>query len=57
LATKLESRRILEVALGADQRERRGALTAKFHSVRIFESRILSSASNHSEAKPLVGLL
>src|SRR5260370_21942091 len=38
LAAELESRRILEVALWTDQRERLGALTAKFHSLRIFET-------------------
>src|SRR5229473_3443679 len=36
LAAELESRWILKVALWTDQRERLGALTAKFHSLRIF---------------------
>ena len=38
LAAELESRRILEVTFWTDQRERRGALTAEFHCIRIFEA-------------------
>jgi hypothetical protein len=38
LAAELESRPILVVAFWTDQQERRGALTAEFHSLRIFEA-------------------
>jgi len=48
LATELESPWILELTLRTDERERLGALTAEFHSLRIFEAAVRATHVGHA---------